>query len=203
MTSASWSAVAEGQYERIVGYFIAKKYVDYKIHVLRGAAYRSAQSVGCRPRWPLASAKFEPTRDATRSRQPPSECAAGARTWGRTATVGFGFNFERPYCSHESIQCRVKPLLGGSDEQAIYDLQFAYIPWFQAGQELRIYTGNSRGHLPRGSGAKLLPSSATSVATRVFSAAHQMLATMRAHGASQRWRCPSQLLLYRLSRPLL
>ena len=99
MTSASWSAVAEGQYERIVGYFIAKKYVDYKIHVLRGAAYRSAQSVGCRPRWPLASAKFEPTRDATRSRQPPSECAAGARTWGRTATVGFGFNFERPYWS--------------------------------------------------------------------------------------------------------
>ena len=64
---------------------------------------------------------------------------------------------------------------GGSDEEAIYDLQFAYIPWFQAGQELRIYTGNSRGHLPRGSGAKLLPSSATSVATRVFSAAHQML----------------------------
>ena len=84
-------------------------------------------------------------------RRPPP----GPRTWGRTATVGFGFNFERPYCSHESIQCRVKPLLGGSDEQAIYDLQFAYIPWFQAGQELRIYTGNSRGHLPRGSGAKL------------------------------------------------
>ena len=108
--------MAEGQYERIVCYFIATKYVDYKVHVLRGAAYRGAPSVGCRPRWSLASAKFEPTRDATRSRQPPSECAAGARTRGRTATVGFGFNFERPYSLTRSnaIQLALTNLLAFS-----------------------------------------------------------------------------------------
>ena len=44
MTSASWSAVAEGQYERIVCYFIATKYVDYEVHVLRGAVPRRTVS---------------------------------------------------------------------------------------------------------------------------------------------------------------
>ena len=128
MTSASWSAVAEGQYERIVCYFIGTKYVDYKVHVLRDAAYRGAPSVGCRPRWSLVSAKFEPTRNATRSRQPPSECAAGARTWGRTATVGFGFNFERPYCTVYVLAPALERLDGFTSQWTVLDWSLAASP---------------------------------------------------------------------------